>query len=357
MTVACLRWREIAALTGCASPTGIGVVSHEGGLLHEATVPRATCLRRWVSCPTRSPVPARCASRSATPASIRRIAIAAAGSRDRPGYPLIIPHSDGAGEIDKVGAGVEAARIGERVWTWNAQRGRAFGTAAEYVCLPSAQAVPMPAGVPLELGAGFGVPAMTAYFSLFSDGPLEGRDVLVTGAAGAVGLYAAQFARPRGRAQSRRHRQRRCQGQDRKGMPASRSSSTTRRTMSPSACWRRREKRGVDRISEVDFGGNLATTLAVMREGCVIGTYASRGEQAPTLPFYPLLFANIVVRFIQCSLILGELRAAGSRDLNRWSPRAACAIPPRASCPSPRSPRAHELVESRSVIGKVMLAL
>src|SRR6185436_3191839 len=116
------------------------------------------------------------------------------GTRDRPGYPLIIPHSDGAGEIDKVGTGVDRARIGERVWTWNAQRGRPFGTAGEFVCLPSAQAVAMPAGVPLELGAGFGVPAMTAYFSLFSDGPLAGRDVLVTGAAGAVGLYAAQFA-------------------------------------------------------------------------------------------------------------------------------------------------------------------
>src|SRR5262249_36646426 len=117
------------------------------------------------------------------------------GTRDRPGYPLIIPHSDGAGEIDRVGEGISRARIGERVWTWNAQRGRAFGTAAEYVALPAPQTVAMPAGVPLELGAGFGVPAMTAYFSLFSDGPLDGREVLVTGAAGAVGLYAAQFAR------------------------------------------------------------------------------------------------------------------------------------------------------------------
>jgi NADPH2:quinone reductase len=116
------------------------------------------------------------------------------GIRDRPGYPLIIPHSDGAGEIDKVGEGIDKARIGERVWTWNAQRRRAFGTASEYVCLPSAQAVALPCDVPLELGAGFGVPAMTAYFSLFPDGTLEGRDVLVTGAAGAVGLYAAQFA-------------------------------------------------------------------------------------------------------------------------------------------------------------------
>src|SRR5206468_8212581 len=86
-------------------------------------------------------------------------------------------------------------RIGEQVWLWNAQRGRAFGTAAEYVALPSAHAVSLPRATGLEAGACFGVPAMTAYFSLFSDGPLEGRDVLVTGAAGAVGLYAAQFAR------------------------------------------------------------------------------------------------------------------------------------------------------------------
>ena len=69
------------------------------------------------------------------------------GIRDRPGYPLIIPHSDGAGEIDKVGEGIDESRIGERVWTWNAQRGRAFGTASEYVCLPSDQAVTLPADV------------------------------------------------------------------------------------------------------------------------------------------------------------------------------------------------------------------
>src|ERR1700724_654811 len=56
-------------------------------------------------------------------------------------YPRVIPHSDGAGTIDKVGAGVAAARVGERVGTWNAQWKRAFGTAAEYVVLPAALAV------------------------------------------------------------------------------------------------------------------------------------------------------------------------------------------------------------------------
>src|SRR3954467_14670680 len=31
-------------------------------------------------------------------------------------YPRVIPHSDGAGVIDAVGEGVDASRIGERVW-------------------------------------------------------------------------------------------------------------------------------------------------------------------------------------------------------------------------------------------------
>jgi NADPH:quinone reductase len=278
------------------------------------------------------------------------------GSRDRPGYPLIIPHSDGAGEIDKVGAGVDKARIGERVWTWNAQRGRPFGTAAEFVCLPSAQAVAMPNGVALELGAGFGVPAMTAYFSLFADGALEGRDVLVTGAAGAVGLYAAQFAHLAGaraliatvssEAKAEIVRQ------------AGVSEVVNYKQDNVAECvLAATQKRGVDRISEVDFGGNLATTLKVMREDTVIGTYASRGQEEPTLPYYPFLFANIVVRFIQCSLIMGELRAAGIGDLNRWSGEGRLRHPTPTILPLAEIARAHELVETKSVIGKVMLAV
>ena len=59
-------------------------------------------------------------------------------------FPRVIPHSDGAGVIDMVGDGVAAARVGERVWTWNAQWKRAFGTCAEYVVLPAALAVRLP---------------------------------------------------------------------------------------------------------------------------------------------------------------------------------------------------------------------
>jgi NADPH:quinone reductase len=278
------------------------------------------------------------------------------GVRDRPGYPLIIPHSDGAGEIDRVGEGVSTSRLGEPVWTWNAQRGRPFGTASQYVCLPSAQAVRMPRGVALELGAGFGVPAMTAYFSLFSDGPLEGRDVLVTGAAGAVGLYAAQFPRL---AQARSlvatvSGPAKAEVARAASVPVIvnyKTENVAERVMEATG------KRGVDRISEVDFGGNLATTLAVMRESCVIGAYASHGAEQPQLPFYPFLFANIAVRFIQCSLILGELREAGIRDLTRWAEEGRLVHPAPTILPLERIAEAHELVEQGTVMGKVMVSL
>src|SRR6266404_8502914 len=51
--------------------------------------------------------------------------------------PIVIPHSDGAGVIDAVGAAVSDRKIGERVWIWNGQWRRAFGTAAEYISVPN----------------------------------------------------------------------------------------------------------------------------------------------------------------------------------------------------------------------------
>jgi NADPH2:quinone reductase len=117
------------------------------------------------------------------------------------------------------------------------------------------------------------------------------------------------------------------------------------------------DRRGIDRISEVDFGGNLSTTLAVMRQSCVIGTYASRGIERPSLAFYQLLFAKVTARFIQCSLILGALREDGIRHLTRWAEAGRLIHPTPKILPLERIAEAHELVENSSPIGKVMVSL
>src|SRR3954453_843646 len=113
-------------------------------------------------------------------------------------YPRVIPHSDGAGTIDRVGDGVPASRVGERVWCYGAQSYRPFGTAAEYVVVPAAQAVPLPDGVPFEQGACLGIPGVTAHRCVHAAGPVAGRVVLVQGGAGAVGICAVQLARRAG---------------------------------------------------------------------------------------------------------------------------------------------------------------
>ncbi|MGE0723939.1 MAG: NADPH:quinone reductase [Alphaproteobacteria bacterium] len=186
------------------------------------------------------------------------------GIRDRPGYPVIVPHSDGAGVIDGVGEGVDPERIGERVWLWNAQRGRAFGSASELVALPAEQAVPLPDEVPLEAGACLGVPAMTAWYSLFADGDLEGLDVLVTGGAGAVGHYAVQFARLAGarRVIATVSGEAKAAHVGRVSPDAVvnyRTEDVAARVMAATA------GRGIDRMSEVDFGGNLPATMKILR--------------------------------------------------------------------------------------------
>jgi len=120
------------------------------------------------------------------------------GTARKIAFPRVIPQSDGAGVIDEVGSGVPASRAGERVWIWNGQWKRPFGTAAEFITLPAAMAVPLPDKVSFAEGACLGIPAMTAYHAVALAGLGPDSRVLVSGGAGAVGQYVIQFARRRG---------------------------------------------------------------------------------------------------------------------------------------------------------------
>jgi NADPH2:quinone reductase len=109
-------------------------------------------------------------------------------------FPRVIPHSDGAGVIEAVGAGVSKDWIGQRVWTINGQWRRPFGTAAEMIALPESQVATLPDNVSTETGASLGIPLLTAWYAVHACGGLLGKTVLVYGATGAVGGYATQLA-------------------------------------------------------------------------------------------------------------------------------------------------------------------
>src|SRR5262245_64971345 len=96
--------------------------------------------------PGRGEVRVKLATSGVNPSDVKN----RAGLTRKIAFPRVIPHSDGAGEIDQVGEGVATARVGERVWVWNGQWRRACGITADYITLPAEQAVPLPANVSME---------------------------------------------------------------------------------------------------------------------------------------------------------------------------------------------------------------
>lgn len=229
-------------------------------------------------------------------------------------WPRIVPHSDGAGVIDEVGDGVPASRIGERVWVWNACWGRPFGTAAEYVTLPSNQAVPLPSDVSFAAGACFGIPALTAWYAVHMDGGCSGRDVLVTGGAGAVGHYAVQFAKAAGArviatvSGDAKAAIARAAGADH--VVNYRSEDVAARALELT------DGSGVDRVIEVDLAANLDAAIGAVRADGDIVPYGSGALEIP-VPFLPSVFKNIRYRFFIVYHLSSTDRARAVAGLTR----------------------------------------
>jgi len=273
----------------------------------------------------------------------------------RPGmeYPRIIPHSDGAGVIVAVGDGVPAARVGERVWTWNAQRGRAFGMCAEYCALPSAQAVPLPAGTSFREGACLGVPACTAHYCVFVDGPVAGQTILVAGAAGAVGHYAVQMAKWGGArviatvSGPAKAAHARAAGADivlnyRSGDVAAAVREAT-------------AGRGVERIVEVDFGANLALDVSVLAQDGVIAAYSSTAVPQPAFPYYPLAYKGASIRLAQANAMPPVPRARALADIGTLLAEGRLRHTVGAVFPLARVADAHAALEAGGVVGTVVV--
>jgi NADPH2:quinone reductase len=266
------------------------------------------------------------------------------------GFPRIVPHSDGAGVIAAVGAGVDEARVGERVWVWNAGWQRAFGTAAEFVALPAEQAVRLPDGTSFAEGACFGIPAMTAWYAVMGDGPVAGQTVLVTGGAGTVGRYAVQMARMGG------VRVIATVSSDAKAAHSTAEEWINyRETDVAGAVMDLTQGAGVDRIIDVDFGANQAVDLALVKPGGVIAAYASAAEMVPRLEFYPFMFKNVRLHMLIVYQLAGARRRAGERQLTDWLEAGALshAVVPGgglADCAS-----AHDLVARGDKLGTVVL--
>ena len=230
-------------------------------------------------------------------------------------FPRVIPHSDGAGTIDRIGQGVARPRIGERVWCYGAQSHRAFGTAAEYVVVPSSQAVPLPDGVAFEQGACLGIPGITAHRAVHAAGPVAGRTLLVQGGAGAVGVCAVGLARLAGA---------RVLATVRSGVDAALARAAgAHEVVQYGGCSRDeliRDMRalapgGMDHVVEVAFGANIEADCEVLANDGSIAAYATE-TATPAIPFWPLVFKNVRIFFLGSDDFPQAAKAAAAESIN-----------------------------------------
>lgn len=271
-------------------------------------------------------------------------------------FARVVPHSDGAGVIDQLGEGVPRSRLGERVWVYNGAWKRPLGTAAEYIALPAAQAVRLPDNTSFDEGACLGIPAMTAHRCVFADGPVQGRTVLVTGGAGAVGGYAVQLARWGGATVIA------TVSTEAKGRVAHdfgahhvlhyKSEDVAKRVIELTG------GAGVDRIIDVDFAGNLPIDLAVLKGNGAISIYAvTSANPTPALPVGQLMAKNVTLRFVLVYDIDDAARAQAIQDITRWLESGTANHVIAARFPLAKLALAHQLQESGDYIGNVLVTL
>jgi NADPH2:quinone reductase len=267
-------------------------------------------------------------------------------------YPRVIPHSDGAGQVDQVGDGVSSEWLGKSVWCYGAQSYRPFGTAAEFTVVPAAQAVLLPANVTMEQGACLGIPGITAHRAVHAAGPVSGRTVLVQGAAGSVGLCAVQLARHAGAHVIGTIR---TPAEEQTARQAGAHEVLLNDAELPAHVKALAPER-IDHIVEVAFGANIERDVELLRMGGSIATYATNAA-APTIPFWQMVFKNIQLFFLGSDDFTPEAKAAAARDINAaleagWS---GFAIGERI--PLSEIARAHELAEHPQHPGRVVVTL
>lgn len=277
-----------------------------------------------------------------------------AGTARKIAFPRVIPHSDGAGEIDLVGEGVPRERIGERVWTWNAQWKRASGTAAEYVTLPAAQAVALPAQVGFAAGACLGIPALTAWHALALAGAGAGTTLLIAGGAGAVAHYAIQFAKARGAtvittvSSAAKAKVAREAGADHivdyiRENVGERVAAIT-------------GKAGVDAVIELDLAANASLIPTVLRPKGTVVVYGT-GKPEVQIPAAFCLVNSIRLQFMLVYELSADERARAIADITGMLAQDRLIHNVAATFPLVDIVAAHQMVEQGKAIGNVVMEM
>ncbi len=231
-------------------------------------------------------------------------------------FPKIIPHSDGSGVIESVGRNVDKNRVGERVWLYSAQWQRPFGTAANFVCVPSTLAIPLADTTSLEVGATIGIPALTGYAGMFKYSKLNGSTILITGGGGCVGNCAIQMAKYAGA-----HVISSVSGQEKMTAALNAGADHVLRydnTHFVEDIMDITTDRKLDLIFDVAFGHNIETNLNLIKEHGIISTYASDNKSIAEIPFQKFLQMNLSICSVFMYLLEDKMMHDALQFLNNW---------------------------------------
>lgn len=272
---------------------------------------------------------------------------------------FVIPHSDGAGVIESVGGGVPPERVGERVWVYQAQYQRHLGTAAEYVAVPSGRAAWLPEPAAFTIGACAGIPMMTAHRCVFADsnadGDVAGQTILVSGASGRVGFYAAQLAKLAGaRVIGTAGGAQRCR------IAAQAGCDLVLNYRADDLIESVQEFTGgdgVERIIDVEFGANADTNSQILKTNGVIVSYASSRAPQPAIPFYPMMFNNTLIRLVLVYNMPESAKRRAIADLTDCLERDRLIHRLAALRPLEQTAAAHQAIERGESDGCVVLEI
>jgi NADPH:quinone reductase len=265
-------------------------------------------------------------------------------------YTRVIPHSDGAGQVDEVGAGVSSEWLGQSVWCYGAQSYRPFGTAAAFTVVPADQIARLPQGVAADQGACLGIPGITAHRAVNVAGPPSGWTVLVQGAAGAVGLCAVQLARRAGAHVIGTIRS----PSEQAAAARAGAHEVVRNDDKLIANVRAIARDGIDHVVEVAFGANVEADVELLKMGGSVATYATNNER-PGIPFWLMVFKNIRLFFLGSDDFPKQAKMSAAEDLNAALAAGWPGFEIAERVPLSDIARAHELVEHPVRPGRVVV--
>ncbi len=269
-------------------------------------------------------------------------------------FDLVIPGQDGAGIIEAVGLNVER-KIGERVWIYNGQWKRPFGTAAQYIALPEHLVVPLPESISFEQGAALGVAARTAHFALNTGESIQGKTVFISGGAGTTSFAAIQLAKYLGASVIT--------------SVSSPEKAAIAGKANPDYIINYKEQdvvkevleitggQGVAHIVEVNLGANLELDSQILGNEGIISAYGSTADFTPKLPVLPLMFKQGTIRTMASFEVSPAKNALAIHDITAALQAGVLSPHIWITYSLEETAQAHEAQDANLPIGKIVLLI